>query len=60
MFSDLKGPFRTKSLGGKRYYMSFIDDFTRRSWVYCISNKDEAINALKLFMNDVVKPEIFD
>ena len=30
---DLIGPTRTKSLGGKRYIMVVVDDFTRYIWV---------------------------
>ena len=30
---DLMGPTRTESLGGKRYIMVVVDDFTRYTWV---------------------------
>ena len=30
---DLMGSTRTKSLGGKRYIMVVVDDFTRYTWV---------------------------
>ena len=30
---DLMGPTRTESLGGKRYVMVVVDDFTRYTWV---------------------------
>ena len=30
---DLMGPTRTESLGGKRYIVVVIDDFTRYTWV---------------------------
>ena len=30
---DLMGPTRNESLGGKRYIMVVIDDFTRYTWV---------------------------
>ena len=30
---DLIGPTRTKSLGGKRYIMVMVDDFTGYTWV---------------------------
>ena len=30
---DLIGPTRTKSLGGKRYIIVVVDDFTRYTWV---------------------------
>ncbi|MDO7987387.1 hypothetical protein OC713_02560 [Sweet potato little leaf phytoplasma] len=32
--SDLWGPEKTPSLGGARYFLSIVDDFSRRVWVY--------------------------
>ena len=34
--TDVWGPARVQSLGGSRYYVTFIDDATRKNWVYCI------------------------
>ena len=31
---DLCGPMNTKSFGGIRYFLHFIDDFSHMSWVY--------------------------
>ncbi|CAM8987589.1 unnamed protein product [Rhodiola kirilowii] len=45
--SDLWGPTRVQSHGGKRYFMSLIDDFTRRSWVYLLAHKSEAFETFK-------------
>jgi hypothetical protein len=28
------GPTHVSSLGGSRYYVTFIDDATRKTWVY--------------------------
>ena len=39
---DLIGPTRTKSLGGKRYIMVVIDDFTRYTWVILLRSKSDA------------------
>ena len=39
---DLMGPTRTESLGGKRYIMVVVDDFSRYSWVEFIREKLEA------------------
>ena len=36
---------------GKRYVVSFIDDYTRSTWVYPIIAKSEAIDALKELYN---------
>ena len=34
--TDVWGPAQVQSLGGSRYYVTFIDDATRKTWVYCI------------------------
>jgi hypothetical protein len=33
--------------GGKRYFMTLIDDSTRHCYVYLLKSKDEALNFLK-------------
>jgi transposase InsO family protein len=33
--------------GGKRYFLTFIDDFTRFCYVYLLKTKDEAFNYFK-------------
>ena len=35
------GPTKTASLGGKHYFVTFVDDFSRRVWVYTMKSKDE-------------------
>jgi hypothetical protein len=37
--TDVWGPTQVSSLGGSRYYVTFIDDATRKTWVYCIRTK---------------------
>ena len=37
--TDIAGPFDIASLGGSRYYLTFIDDFSRKSWVYILKEK---------------------
>ena len=39
--SDVCGKINVKSLGGAEYFMSFIDDKTRFTWVYPIRTKDQ-------------------
>ncbi|GKD01224.1 retrovirus-related pol polyprotein from transposon TNT 1-94 [Tanacetum coccineum] len=39
--SDVWGPSKTRSLGGRHYYVTFVDDFSRRVWVYTLKTKDE-------------------
>ena len=37
------------SLSGYVYYVSFIDDFSRKTWIYFMKNKDEVFNKFKEF-----------
>ncbi|GJR29297.1 retrovirus-related pol polyprotein from transposon TNT 1-94 [Tanacetum coccineum] len=41
--SDVWGPSKTRSLGGRHYYVTFFDDFSRRVWVYTLKTKDEVL-----------------
>ena len=45
--SDLWGPSRTSSHGGSRFFMSVIDDYSRRVWVYILKYKSEALDRFK-------------
>ncbi|KAF5775409.1 putative RNA-directed DNA polymerase [Helianthus annuus] len=45
--SDLWGPARVESLGGARYFMTVIDDFSRRVWVFILKHKSEAFKKFK-------------
>ena len=40
--SDVFGPVSVASLRGSRYYVFFIDDFSRILWIYFLKNKLEA------------------
>ena len=35
--------------GGKRYFMTFIDDYTRFCYVYLLKLKDEALHYFKTY-----------
>ena len=39
--SDVCGPMKTTSIGGARYFVTFIDDFSRKMWVYMLRCKSE-------------------
>ena len=41
--SDVWGPSRTASIGGKHYFVTFVDDYSRRVWVYLMKHKDEVL-----------------
>ena len=43
------GPMKTDSLSGNRYFLLFIDDYTRMCWVYFIRLKNEVFDVFKQF-----------
>ncbi|KAH9658981.1 hypothetical protein KPL70_023688 [Citrus sinensis] len=45
--SDLWGPSQVPSLGGARYFVSFIDDFSMKVWIYVLKHKGEALERFK-------------
>ena len=47
--SDVCGPMSSSSLSGYAYYVSFIDDFSRKAWIYFMKNKDEVFSKFKEF-----------
>jgi len=42
--TDNWGPTKATSLGGMYYFVSFIDDFSRRYWVHNLRKKGEVLN----------------
>uniref|UniRef100_A0A2N9J4X6 CCHC-type domain-containing protein n=1 Tax=Fagus sylvatica TaxID=28930 RepID=A0A2N9J4X6_FAGSY len=51
--SDIWGPMRTPSKGGAQYFMSFINDYSRKVWVYFLKNKSEAFAKFKIWKAEV-------
>ena len=47
--SDVFGPMSAPSLGNSVYYVSFIDDFSRNTWIYFLRNKFEVFDIFKEF-----------
>ena len=45
--TDLCGPMETTSTGGARYFMTFIDDYSRYKMVYFLKKKSEAFDKFK-------------
>jgi hypothetical protein len=45
--TDVWGPAQVSSLGGSHYYVTFIDDATRKTWVYCIRQKSDVFDTFK-------------
>ena len=47
--SDVCGPMPTESIGKRRYFVTFIDDYTRCCRVYFMRNKSEVFTKFKEF-----------
>ena len=47
--SDLCGPMSTPALNQSLYFLLLIDDLTRMTWVYFLSNKSQTFDMFKSF-----------
>ena len=43
VYNDVWGPTKTTSLGGMHYFVTFVDDYSRKLWVYLMKNKNEVL-----------------
>lgn len=43
------GPIKLGLNGGSRYFIAFIDDFSRKTWIYFAQEKDGAFDVFKRF-----------
>jgi hypothetical protein len=46
---DLVGPTKTKGLKGEKYFMLFVDDYTRMTTACFLKNKSEAFENFKIY-----------
>ena len=47
--SDVNGPMKTRTHGGAKYFDTFIDDFTRKTFVYFLTQKSQVFDKFKEF-----------
>jgi transposase InsO family protein len=50
---DVCGPMTIASLNGYLYYVLFIDDHSRKTWIYFLKNKDEVLAKFQEFKAQV-------
>jgi len=53
--TNLCGKMKTPSLHNGYYFLTFIDDFTKKTWIYLLKTKDEAFEYFKKFKAMVEK-----
>ncbi|KAK2403542.1 putative mitochondrial protein [Trifolium repens] len=47
--SNICGPIDVLSTGGNKYFLTFVDEFSRMTWLYHIKVKSEAFDVFKKF-----------
>ena len=47
--SDIYGPMSTRALSGAEYFVTFIDDHSRKTWICFLKTKDEDFDRFKEF-----------
>uniref|UniRef100_A0A2N9GX95 Uncharacterized protein n=1 Tax=Fagus sylvatica TaxID=28930 RepID=A0A2N9GX95_FAGSY len=53
--ADVCGPIKPSSLGKNNYFLLFIDDFSRKTWIYFLKQKSKVFGAFKKFKAFVEK-----
>jgi hypothetical protein len=47
--SDICGPIETPTYSGNKYFITFVDEYSRMLWLYLIKLKSEALEVFKKF-----------
>ena len=55
ILTDICGQITPESFSGKMYFISFIDVFSRKTWVYFFKEKSEMFQVFKRFKAMVEK-----
>lgn len=48
--SDLCGPIPLKSIGESKYFLTFTDDYSKKTIVYYLKSKDEVASYVKKYI----------
>ena len=51
--TDICGPFDVPTWSGEKYFVTFIDDFSRYGYVYMLHEKSQSVTYLEIFINEV-------
>ena len=50
---DICGPFDSPSFGKEKYFITFIDDFSRYCYIYLLNEKSQTVDALEVYIVEV-------
>ena len=51
MYTDLNGPHPTDGNCGEKYFVSFVDDYSKLAKVYCIKSKSDTYDCFIDYVN---------
>ena len=51
--TDICGPIDVPSWSGEKYFITFIDDFSRYGYVYVLHDKSQLVDIITVFINEV-------
>lgn len=54
--SDVCGPMTVESMSGCLYYVIFMDDYSRKTWIFSLKTKDEVFSKFQEFKAQVENP----
>ena len=49
--SDVWGPTKSASMGGRHYFVTFFNDFSKRTWVYVMKSRSDVFNVFLQWKN---------
>lgn len=55
VYADICGPITPETPGGNRYFLLFVDDYSRKMWVYFLKEKSDALGVFKKYKAVVEK-----
>lgn len=53
MHTYIYGPFDVSIFGGEKYFISFIDDFSRYCYLYLLHDKSQSVDNVQLYIIEV-------
>ena len=51
--TDICGPFDVPTFGGEKYFITFIDDYSRYCYLYLLHDKSQSVDAVQVFITEV-------
>ena len=52
---DVWGPTKRASLGGHHFFVPFVDEYSRRNWVYTLRQKGKVLKVFVKWMKQMEK-----